>query len=101
MKNNKLIKGVFLALLTAIISGVAIFYSKISVAKIDPLVLTTSRNLFVGILFILLFSLKHKWGEVKKLSRRELAILSLICLIGGWLSFYLFFTGLSLTGAIT
>lgn len=94
-------KGILLAFLTSIISGIAIFYSKISVAKIDPLVLTTSRNLYVGILFILLFFVRKRWGEINKLKRREILILILIGLVGGWLPFYLFFTGLTLTQAIT
>ncbi|MBI4226241.1 DMT family transporter [Candidatus Roizmanbacteria bacterium] len=101
MANNNLRKGILFAFLTSIISGIAIFYSKISVAKINPLVLTTSRNLYVGILFIILFFLSKRWKELKKLKRSQWLTLIFIGLIGGWLPFYLFFTGLQFTQAIT
>jgi len=94
MKNQT--KGILFALLTATISGVAIFYSKISVAKIDPLILATSRNLFVGTIFLLIFAFSKKFVEIKKLSRDELVKLTVIGLIGGSVPFYLFFTGLQL-----
>ncbi|OGK13594.1 hypothetical protein A3C98_01160 [Candidatus Roizmanbacteria bacterium RIFCSPHIGHO2_02_FULL_37_15] len=100
MENKKFKKGILFAFLTSIISGIAIFYSKISLTKINPLILTTSRNLYVGFLFILLFIIHRRWGEIKKLKRKQLFILILIGLIGGWLPFYLFFTGLQFTQAI-
>lgn len=93
-------KGVLLALLTAVISGVAIYYSKISVAKIPPLILTTSRNFFVGALFFLMFIFDRRIGEIRKLKRRELIRLIFIGIIGGALPFYLFFTGLQFIPAI-
>lgn len=97
MKNNdELKKGVVYAFVTAIISGIAIFYSKISVAKIPPLILTTSRNLYVALLFISLFIIRGHLGRLKKLTKKQLLFLFFIGLIGGSLPFYLFFTGLSL-----
>ena len=98
---SKLNKGILFAFLTSIISGIAIFFSKISLAKIDPLVLTTGRNLYVGILFLLIFLIKGRLAEFKSLKPQQLFILLLIGLIGGWLPFYLFFTGLQLTQAFT
>lgn len=96
MKNNQITKGILLALLTSIISGIAIFYSKISVAKIDPLVLTTARNSYVGILFFIMFLISFRFNEIKKLKRKDLIPLVLIGVIGGAIPFYLFFTGLKL-----
>ena len=93
-------KGILLAFLASIISGVAIFYSKISVSQIPPLVLTSSRNFYVGILFLLLFLFSGKSSEIKKLTKKQFVLLSLIGFIGGALPFYLFFTGLQYMPAI-
>lgn len=100
-KQNNLAKGILFALITSIISGFAIFYSKISVVKIDPLVLATSRNLYVGIFFLLLIILTKKINELRKVNRTNLFQLILIGLIGGGIPFYLFFSGLQLIGAQT
>ena len=100
MKKSKITKGILLAFLASIISGIAIFYSKISVVKIPPLILTSSRNFYVGILFLLLFLFSGKLHKLKKLSKKQLVLLSLIGLIGGALPFYLFFTGLQYMPAI-
>lgn len=93
-------KGILLAFLASIISGIAIFYSKISVSQIPPLVLTSSRNFYVGILFLLLFLFSGKLSEIKKLTKKQFVLLSLIGFIGGALPFYLFFTGLQEIPAI-
>jgi len=100
-KQNNLAKGILFALITSVISGISIFYSKISVSKIDPLILTTSRNLYVGIVFLLFILLSKKLGEIKKVSRKNIFSLILIGLIGGGIPFYLFFTGLQSIGAQT
>lgn len=89
-------KGVLLAFLTATISGIAIFYSKIAIAKIPPLILTTSRNFYVGLIFFLYFILTKKINQLKTLKRDQSVLLLLIGLIGGALPFYLFFTGLAM-----
>lgn len=89
-------KGILLALLTATISGIAIFYSKIAVAKIPPLILTTARNLYVGLIFFLYLFLTKKIIQLKTLKKNQWLSLFLIGLIGGALPFYLFFTGLKM-----
>lgn len=98
-KKNDLKKGVLFALLTSIISGVAIFYSKIAVAKIAPLILTTSRNTIAAALLVISYWLLGKKSELKTLKKSELVKLLLIGVIGGALPFYLFFTGLQFVGA--
>lgn len=92
-------KGVIYALITATISGIAIFYAKISLAKIPPLILTTSRNLYVAFIFLFFFLINKKIGQLKKISQKQLFLLVLIGVIGGALPFYLFFTGLKIIGA--
>lgn len=99
MKNNTIIKGIAFALITSIISGVSIFYSKISVAKIDPLILATSRNLFVGILFLLSVGISSSFRSVRSLSLKNLILLILVAAVGGGVPFFLFFTGLKSIGA--
>ncbi|OGK62129.1 hypothetical protein A2334_04715 [Candidatus Roizmanbacteria bacterium RIFOXYB2_FULL_38_10] len=98
IKQNDLMKGILLAFITSIISGVAIFYSKISVAKIDPLVLTTLRNLFVGLIFFCFLLFNRKLSQLKTLTKRELILLVLIGIIGGSVPFYLFFSGIKMIG---
>ncbi len=94
-------KGMIFALIAAVISGVAIFYAKVSLAKLPPLILTTSRNSVAGLLFIFYFLIFGKFYQLKKLKKIDWVYLMLIGLIGGSLPFYLFFTGLSATSAIT
>lgn len=96
-------KGIYYALLTSVISGIAIFYAKISVAKIDPLILTTSRNLWAASLFMMLWIIRGRWGigEIRGLKKKDLFQLILIGIIGGALPFYLFFTGLKLANPTT
>lgn len=100
MKNIKQIhKGIILAFVTAIISGIAIFYSKISVAKIDPLILATTRNSLVGIFFIIYFLSTNNIKQLFRLTKKEMILLFGIGIIGGSIPFYLFFTGIKLIGA--
>ncbi len=98
-KSDGLKKGFLFALITAVISGFAIFYSKVSVTKIDPLVLTTWRNAFVGVVFMLGMVSFGKLNELKTISKKNFLTLFLIGIIGGGLPFYLFFTGLQFIGA--
>ena len=94
-------KGIKLALVTALISGVAIFVNKFAVTAIQPpLVFTTVKNLGVGLLIISILLVLRKWKLVKKLNRREIMYLISIGIIGGTIPFYLFFTGLSQIPAV-
>lgn len=99
--SSKVTKGIYLALCTAVISGVSNFANKIAVDMVKPpIVFTAEKNVFVGLLIIGVLLFSWKWKEVKKLTKRELVYLSLIGIIGGSLPFYLFFTGLSMIPAI-
>lgn len=99
--SSTITKGIYLAILTAIISGFSNFINKIAVTSITPpLLFTAEKNALVAILIvgILLFTLK--WKKLKKLKRKEAMMLGLIGIIGGSIPFYLFFTGLSQIPAI-
>lgn len=99
MTNNQ--KGVFYAFIAAIISGIAIFYAKISVIKIDPLILTTSRNFFAGLLLLVPFLFSIKKDSKFKFSAKNLGKLLVVSIIGGSIPFFLFFSGLKLIGPQT
>lgn len=94
-------KGIYLALVTAFISGVAIFVNKFAVGIITPpLVFTATKNIGVGLLIIGIILAAKKWRHLKNLTKRESIYLLLIGIIGGSIPFYLFFTGLSEVSAI-
>jgi drug/metabolite transporter (DMT)-like permease len=89
--------GTILALVTALISGLAIPINKIFVVGLDPTVFTAVRALFIGIIFFFLaFGAKSKRKNVKKIPWKHLIA---IALIGGSFAFLMFFTGLKLTTA--
>lgn len=97
MKN----KGIKLALLTTLISGVSVFINKFAVGAINPpLVFTGVKNSLVGIMIIGLMLMAGKLGEIKKLNKKQIGQLLAIGIIGGAIPFYLFFTGLSQIPAI-
>ena len=94
-------KGIYLALITALISGVAIFINKFAVDAIHPpLVFTAMKNAGVGLFIIGILLLTPKWKLIKKLTKREIIYLISIGIIGGSIPFYLYFTGLSQIPAI-
>ena len=94
-------KGVYLALIAAIISGFSIFLNKFAVVAIkQPLVFTAVKNTIVGVLILAIILVLKKWKDVKKLNRRDITYLLFIGVIGGSLPFYLFFTGLSQIPAV-
>ncbi len=92
-------QGFKLALLTAALSGVAVFLNSLTVKAVgDALVFTTVKNLGVALIIgLILLRQKINWEEVRNQRRR----LVLIGIIGGSLPFYLFFKGLTLTNAAT
>lgn len=85
--------GTLLVLTTAIGSGAAIIVNRFFVLKVEPVIFTAVRALFLGILF---FVISQKF-ETKKTKPLPLTNLLLIGLIGGGLAFLLFFTGLPMT----
>ncbi len=88
--------GIYFAIITALISGVAIFLNKFAVDAIKPpLVFTAVKNSGVGLFIISALLISGKWKLVKKLNGLEIMYLALIGIIGGAAAFYLYFTGLS------
>lgn len=94
-------KGVLFALLTALISGFAIFTSKISVTVIkDAVAFTTLKNLIVAFILLSFISYSGELKQISKLKLRDKLLLLGIGIVGGSLPFALFFKGLTLTSAI-
>jgi drug/metabolite transporter (DMT)-like permease len=99
--SSTLKKGIYLAFLTAFISGVSNFVNKIAVDVIKPpLVFTAEKNAIVGLLIVGILVSTWKWEKIKNLTQKQIIYLVLIGIIGGSLPFYLFFTGLSQIPAI-
>lgn len=99
--SSTLKKGIYLAFLTALISGVSNFVNKIAVDVIKPpLVFTAEKNAIVGLLIVGILIATWKWKKIKNLNKKQIIYLGLIGIIGGSIPFYLFFTGLSQIPAI-
>lgn len=99
--NKKIKYATVLALSTALISGFSNFIMKfgVTVTK-DPIVFTALKNSIVGILLIGIILTIKKWPEIQSLSRDQWLKLIAIGVIGGFIPFALFFTGLSKTSAL-
>ncbi|MBR9681816.1 MAG: DMT family transporter [Candidatus Altiarchaeota archaeon] len=85
-------KGTLLVLLTALSSGLAIVINRFFVLKVEPVIFTAIRALFIGILFF--FLSKRFETTPPQVNLRQLFSLGLI---GGSVAFLLFFTGLKMT----
>jgi drug/metabolite transporter (DMT)-like permease len=95
-------KGVKLALLTAMFSGVAVLFNRMVVKTVgDPLVFTTLKNLGVAVVVGVILATKTKRGQMdwRKIEKRDWIKLAAIGIIGGSLPFYLFFKGLMLASS--
>lgn len=92
-------KGLALAMLTALISGVSVFVNGEAVKLADPSVYTLLKNagslLFLGAM-VLAF---NEWHRFRSLTRRQWGLLALVGIIGGGAPFLMFFTGLAMGGA--
>ena len=94
MKKQSLV--IVFALMTAILSGVAILLNKIFVITLDPAVFTAVRAIIIGFLFLII-SYSQGSLQVKKVKKLPWKYLITIAIIGGSLAFLLFFTGLKMT----
>lgn len=96
-------KGIYLVLITAVISGLANFFNKFAMSEIgkNAYQYTTLKNLAVALILSLIVLMPFVWPKLKKLNKNDWAKLVLIGLVGGSIPFLLFFKGLSLTSAIS
>ena len=89
--------GVWLALVAAIVSGVAVFVNAYGVRAVpDATVYTTAKNLVAAIVLIGLFAAGRSGRAVPvRLTPRRLAGLATVAVVGGSIPFVLFFEGLA------
>ncbi|MFC1687115.1 DMT family transporter [Patescibacteria group bacterium] len=98
----KLQHAIGLALATAVISGVATFVAKKAVTVVsDPVVFTLLKNAIVAMLLIGLAVVFTKFKELKGLRKKDWTKLIAIGVVGGSIPFILFFTGLTMTTAVS
>ncbi len=91
-----------LALLTAIISGTSNFMAKIAVTAVkDPVVFTFLKNALVAVLLLGILLFATRFRELKTMHRRDWVKLIAIAVVGGSIPFVLFFTGLTMTSALS
>ena len=76
-------KGIQLALLTALISGISIFSNGIFVSKTDPLVFAFVRNTIVALLFSVFLFITASSQNLRELSAKKWGMLALIGLLAG------------------
>lgn len=95
--------GYAMAVLAAVISGVAIWVNSLGVHVFrDATLYTTLKNSVAGIaLLIPMLALAGRRAELARLNRRQWAGLAALALIGGSIPYVLFFEGLRQTGALT
>lgn len=100
--SNKTTVAIGLALTTALISGVSNFVNKIAVSGVaNPIVYTLMKNALVAVLLVGWLVVAARWRELKGLKRGDWLKLIAIGVIGGSVPFALFFTGLTMTSAVS
>lgn len=91
-------KGLLLSVVTACISGIAVFANSVFVTGVDPLIFAIIRNSVVVLMLTMVL-----WGRKSDLSilhRQDWLRLVVIGVIGGGIPFAMFFSGLSMIGAV-
>ncbi len=92
--------GIYLALGTAVISGVSVYVSKFGLQVVkDPVIFTTLRNTTVGVLLLAYLLTAGRHFLFVTLSRRDWLGLATVAVIGGSVPFLLFFQGLAIASA--
>jgi drug/metabolite transporter (DMT)-like permease len=96
-------KGIYLVIITAIISGFANFFNKFGMQALgkDAFQYTTLKNVIVALVLSLLVLTPYLLPKLKKLTKKQWGQLVLIGLVGGSIPFLLFFKGLSLTSSVS
>jgi len=96
MKN----KGLVFAVVTAFISGISIFSNSVFVSTMNPVAFTFIRNTIVAVMLTIVLVMSGRRGEVHALAKNDWAKLALIGIVGGGIPFAMFFSGLSMIGAV-
>lgn len=89
-------KGLALAYLTALVSGISVFANSFGVLTMDPVAYTFLKNALVALILVSLALALKTHREFLSLSRKQLLLLALSGIIGGGIAFALYFSGLAL-----
>jgi drug/metabolite transporter (DMT)-like permease len=95
--------GYVCAVIAALVSGVSVFINSLGVKTFsDPVLYTTLKDGVVGLILLFPLALSAGWrGEYRTLRPRTLVWLVALALVGGSLSYAVFFIGLQQTTAAT
>lgn len=95
-------KGIALAYLTALVSGISIFANSYGVLSMDATAYTFVKNALVAVILISLAFMLRGYKEFFTLNRKQILLLAFSGIVGGGIAFVLFFSGLSLlSGAVS
>ncbi len=89
-------KGILLAFITALVSGISVFINGFTVKGFDPVVFTALKAACVALALLSAAALVGRAKELSRLSVNQWKWLVVIGLVGGSIPFLLFFQGLSL-----
>ncbi|MCL6088883.1 MAG: DMT family transporter [Candidatus Marsarchaeota archaeon] len=82
--------------LTAVISGVAVYYNSIAVRGLDPVGFAMAKNMMAALGLVGILAIGAQWRQFISFSRQQWLQLLAIAVIGGSIPFALFFGGLSM-----
>jgi drug/metabolite transporter (DMT)-like permease len=91
-------KGLLLSVVTACISGISVYANSVFVTGVDPLIFAIIRN--SGVVLMLTMVLWGRKSDLSILHRKDWLQLVVIGVIGGGIPFAMFFSGLSMIGAV-
>lgn len=96
-------KGLYLVLITVLISGFANFINKLALNNIghDPYQYTTLKNIFSALVVCLFVLSPLVFKKLKRIRKNDWLTMILLGLLGGSIPFLLYFKGLSMTSAIS
>jgi len=87
-------KGVTAAFSSCLFFGLYPVFNKVLVGEIAPLALAAITSVFAGLLLLAILGVKHRVGEIAKLSLGQAIMLATVALFGGVIAQVLFLNGL-------
>ena len=88
-------KGIMLAYLTALVSGISVFANSFGVVTMDATAYAFVKNILVAAILAAACLSLGKWKEFLSLNKKQLLMLAFIGIVGGGIAFALFFSGLA------
>jgi len=89
-------KGIALAYLTALVSGISVFANSFGVVTLDSTAYTFVKNALVAAILAAIALSAGNWREILAINRKQALMLAFVGVIGGGVAFALFFAGLSM-----